>query len=107
MDLPTNLIEQVELALYLLLQMLHPSYVLICKDYQNQNLMKKLVLQKKLMLCYNHSISLYLLESNPAPVKYAASLLGLCKEEIRLPLVKIKSTTQDEVKKALSFAKLI
>jgi len=47
------------------------------------------------------------IESNPAPVKYAASLLGLCKEEIRLPLVKIKSTTQDEVKKALSFAKLI
>ena len=53
-----------------------------------------------------HHKSLFI-ESNPAPVKYAASLLGLCKEEIRLPLVKIKSTTQDEVKKALSFAKLI
>ena len=47
------------------------------------------------------------LESNPAPVKYAAKLLGLCSDEIRLPLVKIKKETQEEVKKALSSAKLI
>ena len=47
------------------------------------------------------------IESNPAPVKYAAKLLGLCDDEIRLPLVKIKKETEDEVKKALSFAKLI
>ena len=47
------------------------------------------------------------LESNPAPVKYAAKLLGLCDDEIRLPLVKIKKETQKEVKKALSSAKLI
>ena len=46
-------------------------------------------------------------ESNPAPVKYAAKLLGLCDDEIRLPLVKIKQETQEEVKKALSSAKLI
>jgi len=47
------------------------------------------------------------IESNPAPVKFAAKLLGLCSDEIRLPLVKIKKETQEEVKKALSFAKLI
>ena len=47
------------------------------------------------------------IESNPAPVKYAAKLLGLCSDEIRLPLVKIKKNTQEEVKKALSFAQLI
>ena len=47
------------------------------------------------------------IESNPAPVKYAAKLLGLCDDEIRLPLVKIKKETQEEVKKALSLAKLI
>ena len=47
------------------------------------------------------------IESNPAPAKYAAKLLGLCDDEIRLPLVKIKSETQEKVKKALSFAKLI
>ena len=47
------------------------------------------------------------IESNPAPVKYAAMLLGLCSDEIRLPLVKIKKETQEKVKKALSTAKLI
>ena len=47
------------------------------------------------------------IESNPAPVKYAAKLLGLCDDEIRLPLVKIKKETQEKVKKALSSANLI
>ena len=47
------------------------------------------------------------IESNPAPVKYAAKLLGLCHDEIRLPLVKIKKETEEEVKKALLSAKLI
>ncbi len=47
------------------------------------------------------------IESNPAPAKYAAKLLGLCDDEIRLPLVKIKKETESEVKKALSLAKII
>ncbi len=47
------------------------------------------------------------IESNPAPAKYAAKLLGLCSDEIRLPLVKIKKETEEEVKKALTIAKLI
>ena len=47
------------------------------------------------------------IESNPAPAKYASKLLGLCDDEIRLPLVKIKKETQEEVKKALSSAKIL
>ena len=47
------------------------------------------------------------IESNPAPAKYAAKLLGLCSDEIRLPLVKIKKETQEEIKKALSSAKIL
>ncbi len=47
------------------------------------------------------------IESNPAPAKYAAKILNLCEDEIRLPLVKIQKKTEDEVKKALSIAKLI
>ncbi len=47
------------------------------------------------------------IESNPGPVKYAAKLLNLCDDEVRLPLVKITKKTQDEVKKALVNAKLI
>ena len=46
-------------------------------------------------------------ESNPAPVKYAAKKLGLCSDEIRLPLVNIKDETQDIIDKALINAKLI
>ena len=47
------------------------------------------------------------IESNPAPVKYAAKILGLCGDEIRLPLVNIKKETEKDIQKALSFAKLI
>ena len=47
------------------------------------------------------------IESNPAPVKYAAKILGLCDDEIRLPLVKIKKETEEKVKKALIIAKLM
>ena len=47
------------------------------------------------------------IESNPAPVKFAAKLLGLCGDEIRLPLVKVKKETEDKVKETLSSAKLI
>ena len=47
------------------------------------------------------------IESNPCPVKYAAKLLNLCDDEVRLPLVKITIKTQEEVKKALVNAKLI
>ena len=47
------------------------------------------------------------IESNPAPVKYAAKLLGLCSDEIRLPLVNIKKETEDEIKTALKSAQII
>ena len=47
------------------------------------------------------------IESNPAPVKFAAKLLGLCGDEIRLPLVKIKKETELKVKETLASAKLI
>ena len=47
------------------------------------------------------------IESNPAPGKYAAKLLGLCDDAIRLPLVKITKETQEKVKKALYSAKLL
>ena len=47
------------------------------------------------------------IESNPSPVKYAASLLKLSSPTVRLPLVEVKKQTKDEVLKALKFAKLI
>ena len=47
------------------------------------------------------------IESNPSPVKYAAKLLGLCDDTVRLPLVKIMDQTKTEVKKSLVTAKLL
>jgi len=47
------------------------------------------------------------IESNPSPVKYAAKLLGLCEDDVRLPLVKITEPTKEVVKKALVAANLL
>ena len=47
------------------------------------------------------------IESNPSPVKYAAKLLNLCEDDVRLPLVKVTDQTKEIVKKALQSAKLI
>ncbi len=46
-------------------------------------------------------------ESNPSPVKYAAKLLNLCNDDVRLPLVKVTDDTKKTIKEALKFAKLI
>ena len=47
------------------------------------------------------------IESNPSPVKYAASLLNLCLDDVRLPLVKITEPTKKIVKSAIVNAGLI
>ncbi|MGQ0662007.1 MAG: 4-hydroxy-tetrahydrodipicolinate synthase [Pseudomonadota bacterium] len=46
-------------------------------------------------------------ETNPAPVKYAASLLGKCRPETRLPLSPLSPATKDKVKAALTGAGLL
>ena len=47
------------------------------------------------------------IESNPSPVKFAASLLGMCKPTVRLPLVEIREETKKKVSEALKVAKLL
>ncbi len=47
------------------------------------------------------------IESNPSPVKYAASLLKLAPQTVRLPLVEIQEGTKKKVKEALEIAKLL
>jgi len=47
------------------------------------------------------------IESNPSPVKYAANLLNLCSDDVRLPLVKVTEQTKKVVKKTLIDANLI
>jgi 4-hydroxy-tetrahydrodipicolinate synthase len=42
------------------------------------------------------------LESNPAPTKHALRLLGICRDELRLPLVSVSSKTADTLAKVLA-----
>ena len=58
----------------------------------------------KILQPVHHSM---FVESNPSPVKYAAKLLKLCEDEVRLPLVKVTDPTKEIIKKALQSAKLI
>jgi len=83
----------------------------LCSEFQeaslsknNSNLLAKAKeINDKLMPLHK---SLFL-ESSPSPVKYAASLLNLCSDEVRLPLVKITEETKNSVKSAMRHANLI
>ena len=82
----------------------------LCSDFQKfsksdtDNEMKEAERLDKILQPVHHSM---FVESNPSPVKYAAKLLGLCDDNVRLPLVKVTETTKEIVKKALQSAKLI
>jgi 4-hydroxy-tetrahydrodipicolinate synthase len=73
----------------------------INKDKQNQLNAEEL---NKVLQPVHHSM---FVESNPSPVKYAAKLLNLCEDDVRLPLVKVTDSTKEIIKKALQSAKLI
>ena len=83
----------------------------LCSEFQdaslsknNSNLLSKAkLINEKLMPLH----TALFIESNPSPVKYAASLLNLSSDEVRLPLVKITEKTKKEVEKALKIAKLL
>ncbi len=47
------------------------------------------------------------LETSPAPVKYGASVLGLCSGELRLPLVEVSDETKASVESAMRVAGLL
>jgi 4-hydroxy-tetrahydrodipicolinate synthase len=46
-------------------------------------------------------------ESSPAPVKFAASLLDKCSDKVRLPLVTVSDSTKTQVREAMAHAGLI
>ena len=82
----------------------------LCSDFQkfskSENDKEILEAERldKILQPVHHSM---FVESNPSPVKYAANLLGLCDDNVRLPLVKVTDKTKEIVKKALQSAKLI
>jgi len=82
----------------------------LCSDFQkfsfskNNNELKEAERINKLLLPVHKSL---FIESNPSPVKYAAKLLNLCSDDVRLPLVKVTNSTKEAIKEALQSAKLI
>ena len=82
----------------------------LCSDFQkfsfskNNNELKEAERINKLLQPVHKSL---FIESNPSPVKYAAKLLNLCSDDVRLPLVKVTDSTKEAIKEALQSAKLI
>ena len=46
-------------------------------------------------------------ETNPSPVKYAASVLGLMEDTVRLPMIPVSEATRHVVRTAMTHAGLI
>ncbi|MGB3809974.1 MAG: 4-hydroxy-tetrahydrodipicolinate synthase [Parvibaculum sp.] len=79
----------------------------LCAEFQTATLKgdfaRALELQDRLMPLHNAMF----LEPSPGPVKYAASLLGLCRDEIRLPMTSVTEPVQVKVREAMRHAGLL
>jgi 4-hydroxy-tetrahydrodipicolinate synthase len=79
----------------------------LCADFQEATLRgdykAALKLQDRLMPLHHAMF----VETNPGPVKYAVSLLGLCTPEARLPMVPIAESSKKAVKEAMVHAGLL
>jgi len=79
----------------------------LCADFQNACMQgafdAALKIQDRLMPVHDAMFC----EPSPAPVKYAASLLGLCTDEVRLPLVSATDEARARVKAALASAGIL
>jgi 4-hydroxy-tetrahydrodipicolinate synthase len=79
----------------------------LCAEFQGACLSgdfrRALDLQHKLMPLH----TALFIETNPAPVKYALSVLGKCTETLRLPMVPVSAQTRASVREAMVHAGLI
>ena len=81
----------------------------LCSDFQkfsksrNDNELKEAERLNEVLKPVHHAM---FVESNPSPVKYAAKLLGLCDDKVRLPLVEVTVSNKEIIKKALQSANL-
>ena len=82
----------------------------LCSKFQSLTLLSDDKSQKeaesldKILQPVHHSM---FIESNPSPVKYAAKVLGLCDDAVRLPLVRVTDSTKNIINKALETDKLV
>lgn len=79
----------------------------LVSQFQNATLQgnyaRALELQDQLMPLH-HAL---FIETNPAPAKYAASLLGKCTDQVRLPMVPVTEPTRQIVRAAMEHAGLL
>src|SRR5215468_5897336 len=79
----------------------------LCAEFQNACLRgdygAALKLQDKLMPLHQNLF----IETNPAPAKYALSVLGKCQETVRLPMVPLAEKSKAAVREAMVHAGLI
>ena len=72
----------------------YPKYVAdMCRLYRNGNTREAL----KMQISALGMIRALFAETNPAPIKYLMSRLGLCKNELRLPLSVANNTTRGAI----------
>ena len=78
----------------------------LCSDFQKacENNIKEAVKLDKILQPLHSSM---FIESNPSPVKYAASLLRMCTSEVRLPLVQVEESTKKKISEALKVANIL
>jgi 4-hydroxy-tetrahydrodipicolinate synthase len=79
----------------------------LCAEFQEAtlagNYRQAIKLQDRLMPLH---IALFV-ETSPSPVKFAASLLGLCRADVRLPLVEPSDGCKKQVREAMVHAGLL
>jgi 4-hydroxy-tetrahydrodipicolinate synthase len=79
----------------------------LCAEFQEATLSgdyrKAIKLQDRLMTLH---MALFI-ETSPSPVKFAASLLGLCRPDVRLPLVEPSEGCKRQVREAMVHAGLL
>jgi len=78
----------------------------LCSDFQN-SCANNFEGSEKLDKILQPVHTAMFIESNPSPVKYAASLLGMCNPDVRLPLVQVKEETKKKVSEALKVANIL
>lgn len=75
----------------------------LCKKLQDNcrdgNYQKALQIQQQLLPIYKALFA----ESNPIPVKYAVARLGLCSNELRLPLTSAGKVTEEKINTAMDY----
>ena len=82
----------------------------LCSDFQKFSVSQNendIIEAKKLDNILQPVHDAMFVESNPSPVKFAAKLMNLSDDEVRLPLVKVTDNTQKIVRETLQSAKLI